>query len=82
MSPMVSFVSDDTTPSQYIGGAGCTTALNEGAPAMLKALRLIRHRIETTLGKRVDFKEVLSAAYMEKQMMAVSRFHVFCQGSR
>ncbi|KAH8992816.1 hypothetical protein EDB86DRAFT_2931004 [Lactarius hatsudake] len=40
-----------------------------GAEAVTEALKLIRHRIETTLGMREDFNEVLSAAYMEKQRM-------------
>ena len=79
---MVSFVSDHMTPSQYIGGAARTTPLNEGAPAVLKALSLIQRRIESTLGKRIDFNEVLSAAYMEKQKMSVSGLHVFCRDSR
>ena len=82
MLPMASFVCDDMTPSQYIGGATHTTALNEGAPAVLKALSLIQHRIMSTLGKHIDFNEVLSAAYMKKQKMAVSGFHLFCHDSQ
>lgn len=39
---------------------------------MLGALALIQNRIATALGKEVPFNEVLSAAYMEKQKMAVS----------
>lgn len=39
---------------------------------MLGALALIQKRIATALGKEVSFNEVLSAAYMEKQKMAVS----------
>jgi len=34
------------------------------------ALGLIQRRIATALGKHIDFNEVLSAAYMEKQKMA------------
>ena len=41
---------------------------------MLGALALIKHRIATVLGKDVPFNEVLSAAYMEKQKMAVSDY--------
>lgn len=78
---MVSFVSHDMTSRQYIGGAERTTPLEHGAEPVMGALRLIQHRIETTLGKRVDFNEVLSAAYMEKQKMTVSSFHVFWQDS-
>jgi hypothetical protein len=43
---------------------------------VLGALDLIRHRIATALGKGVTFNEVLSAAYMEKQKMAVSNFYL------
>lgn len=39
---------------------------------MLGALALIKNRIATALEKEVPFNEVLSAAYMEKQKMAVS----------
>jgi hypothetical protein len=41
---------------------------------VLGALTLIKHRIATALGKDVPFNEVLSAAYMEKQKMAVSDY--------
>jgi hypothetical protein len=77
MLPIVSFVSDDMIHMQYIGGAERTTPLKEGAEPVRGALSLIRNRIETTLGKDIDFNEVLSAAYMEKQKMAVSSSHVF-----
>jgi hypothetical protein len=46
--------------------------LEDGAQAVLGALELIKNRIATALGKEVPFNEVLSAAYMEKQKMAVS----------
>ncbi|KAH9011931.1 hypothetical protein EDB85DRAFT_1878091, partial [Lactarius pseudohatsudake] len=64
------FSQNTGAPYQYIGGAERTTPLKDGAPAVLGALHLIQHRIETTLGMREDFNEVLSAAYMEKQKMA------------
>lgn len=64
------FSQNTGAPYQYIGGAERTTPLEDGAQAVIGALRLIQRRIETTLGKRVDFNEVLSAAYMEKQKMA------------
>ena len=76
MLPIVSFVIGDTTPRQYIGGAERTTPLEKGAKPVKDALQLIQHRITTTLGKHIDFNEVLSAAYMEKQKMAVSGSHV------
>ncbi len=46
--------------------------MEDGAQAVLGALELIKKRIATTLGKEIPFNEVLSAAYMEKQKMAVS----------
>ncbi|KAH8977000.1 hypothetical protein EDB83DRAFT_2538231 [Lactarius deliciosus] len=64
------FSQNTGAPYQYIGGAERTTPLKDGAPAVLGALHMIQHRIETTLGMREDFNEVLSAAYMEKQKMA------------
>jgi hypothetical protein len=57
---------------QYIGGAERTTPLEDGATAVLGALALIKDRIATALGTDTPFNEVLSAAYMEKQKMAVS----------
>ncbi|KAH9994044.1 hypothetical protein BJV77DRAFT_996606, partial [Russula vinacea] len=56
----------------YVGGAERTTPLEDGAEAVLGALALIKNRIATALEKEVPFNEVLSAAYMEKQKMAVS----------
>lgn len=46
--------------------------MEDGAKAVRGALELIKQRIATALGKEVPFNEVLSAAYMEKQKMAVS----------
>jgi hypothetical protein len=63
-------------PEQYVGGAERTTPLEDGAKAVLGALALIKHRIATALGKDVSFNEVLSAAYMEKQRMAVSDLYL------
>jgi hypothetical protein len=62
------------TAKQYVGGAERTTPLEDGAEAVLGALDLIRHRIATALDKNLTFNEILSAAYMEKQKMAVSSF--------
>ncbi|KAN0134053.1 hypothetical protein V8E53_008271 [Lactarius tabidus] len=64
------FVVDDTISRQYIGGAERTTPLKEGTEPVQGALRLIKNRIATTLGQDIDFNEVLSAAYMERQKMA------------
>jgi hypothetical protein len=46
--------------------------MEDGAKAVRSALELIKQRIATALGKEIPFNEVLSAAYMEKQKMAVS----------
>jgi hypothetical protein len=45
--------------------------MEDGAKAVRGALGLIKQRIATALGKEIPFNEVLSAAYMEKQKMAV-----------
>lgn len=39
---------------------------------MTRALDLIQIRAQAVLGQRPQFNEILSAAYMEKQKMAVS----------
>jgi hypothetical protein len=66
------FSQNTGSPYQYVGGSERTTPLEDGAQAVLGALELIKNRIATALGKEVPFNEVLSAAYMEKQKMAVS----------
>ena len=81
MLPKMSLVTEDMTPRQYIGGAERTTPLAEGAKPVIGALELIQDRIAAALGKHIDFNEILSAAYMEKQKMAVSNFHVLWQDS-
>ena len=77
----MTLVTEDLTPGKYIGGAERTTPLAEGAKPVIGALELIQDRIARALGKQIDFNEILSAAYMEKQKMAVSNFHVFWQDS-
>lgn len=67
----MSFVSDNMTCGQYVGGAERTTPLIDGAEAVKRALNLIQRRIEMTLCKHIAFNEVLSAAYMKKQKMTV-----------
>jgi hypothetical protein len=57
--------------AKYVGGADSTVSLEDGASAVRDALNLIRRRILVTLKKDVPFNEVLSAAYMEQQKMAV-----------
>lgn len=56
---------------QYVGGADNTVPFEPGS-AVTDALNLIKKRTEQALGHERDFNEVLSAAYMEKQKMAVS----------
>lgn len=45
---------------------------SDTAEAVNNALELIRTRAEAALNRRPDFNEILSAAYMEQQKMAVS----------
>jgi hypothetical protein len=56
---------------QYVGGANSTITLEDGSSAVRAALELVRRRIRVTINKDVPFNEVLSAAYMEQQKMAV-----------
>jgi hypothetical protein len=51
--------------------------MEDGAKAVRGALELIKQRIATALGKEIPFNEVLSAAYMEKQKMAVSGHDIY-----
>ena len=56
---------------QYVGGTDNTVPFEHAASAVLRALELIKSRAEAALGKRPEFNEILSAAYMERQKMAV-----------
>lgn len=60
-------------PYQYVGGDENTVPFDRAPSAVNRALSLIKQRIEEA---KVDipptFNEVLTAAYMEKQKMAVS----------
>ena len=76
-SLIMSSVRDDTIFRQYIGGTERTTPMEEAAQGVSRALRLIQCRIKATLGKHIDFNEVLSAAYMERQRMTVSSYDMF-----
>ena len=61
-----------------MGGAGLTTPLDQGASPVLKALKLMKRRIRLAIGHKVPFNEVLSAAYMEHQAMAVRVIYYSC----
>jgi hypothetical protein len=56
---------------QYVGGTDNTVPFEHAASAVLRALELIKDRAQATLKKRPEFNEILSAAYMERQKMAV-----------
>jgi len=57
-------------PYQYVGGTANTVPFENAPGAVLKARALIQKRMQQALGKHVEFNEILSAAYMERQKMA------------
>ena len=57
---------------QYVGGTDNTVPWDRAPSAVCDALGLITHRMRLALGIDANFNEVLSAAYMERQKMAVS----------
>jgi len=56
---------------QYVGGSDRTVPFESAPSAVTRALELIQKRIHQTLLVKKEFNEVLSAAYMERQRMAV-----------
>jgi hypothetical protein len=56
-----------------VGGTSNTVPFDQAPSAVVKARELIQNRVFESLGKKVLFNEVLSAAYMERQKMGVSR---------
>ena len=56
---------------QYVAGTGSTTPFESAPAAVIAALKLIKERSAIALAKTENFNEILSAAYMEKQKMAV-----------
>ena len=61
--------------SQYVGGTADTVPFDGAPSAVVKARDLIQSRMTSVLqaeSQPYRFNEVLSAAYMEKQSMAVS----------
>ncbi|KAH6913886.1 hypothetical protein BKA70DRAFT_1557921 [Coprinopsis sp. MPI-PUGE-AT-0042] len=57
-------------PYHYVGGTENTVPFDEAPESVLQARSLIKSRVADSLKKDVDFNEVLTAAYMEKQKMA------------
>ena len=55
-----------------MGGADHTIPMDRATQGVRDALDLITLRVKYVLGINATFNEVLSAAYMEKQKMAVS----------
>ncbi|KAJ7932054.1 hypothetical protein B0H13DRAFT_1956449 [Mycena leptocephala] len=55
---------------QYIGGSNQTVTFNNAPGAVVDALRLIQTRLQAALGRPYQFNELLSVAYLEKQLMA------------
>ena len=58
---------------QYVGGTDNTIPWERAPSAVCDALGLIKLRMKHALNIDANFNEVLSAAYMERQKMAVSR---------
>lgn len=56
---------------QYVGGTDSTVPFSSAPSAVLQALKLIQIRAQAVLGTKPQFNEILSAAYMERQKMAV-----------
>ncbi|KAJ7932121.1 alpha-ketoglutarate-dependent dioxygenase AlkB-like protein, partial [Mycena leptocephala] len=55
---------------QYIGGSNQTVTFNNAPGAVVDALHLIQTRLQAALGRPYQFNELLSVAYLEKQLMA------------
>jgi hypothetical protein len=59
-------------PYQFVSGTANTVPLAEAASAVRMARELIEQRAVEALRIRTSFNEILSAAYVERQNMAVS----------
>ena len=71
------------TIRQYVGGTANTVPFNAAPSAVMKARDLIQDRMNSVIQaeqSQYTFNEVLSAAYMEKQKMAVR--HVYSVNGR
>lgn len=63
--------------TQYVGGTDHTVPWERAPSAVCDALELIKLRMKRALDIDANFNEVLSAAYMERQKMAVSKNTLF-----
>ncbi|KAF5317425.1 hypothetical protein D9611_003916 [Ephemerocybe angulata] len=68
--PALVFSSDIHLEAQYVGGTDNTVPFDKAPSAVVQARALIQKRITQALGRKAEFNEVLTAAYMEKQKMA------------
>jgi len=57
-------------PYQYVGGTENTLSWDEAPTAVFNARQLIERHVCHVVSRGVEFNEVLSAAYMERQRMA------------
>ncbi|KIL62569.1 hypothetical protein M378DRAFT_108284 [Amanita muscaria Koide BX008] len=57
-------------PYQYVGGTANTLPWDKAPHAVVSAKELIELQVSKALAQPVEFNEVLSAAYMERQRMA------------
>ncbi|KAF9070074.1 hypothetical protein BDP27DRAFT_1402166 [Rhodocollybia butyracea] len=57
-------------PYHYVGGTANTVTWEQAPSAVIKARDFIKERTTQALQKHLNFNEVLSAAYMEKQKMS------------
>ena len=60
------------TSGKYIGEAANTVPMDRTSSAVRRALQLITDRIHQALGHKAEFNEVLTAAYLQRQKMAVN----------
>ncbi|KIK67152.1 hypothetical protein GYMLUDRAFT_257086 [Collybiopsis luxurians FD-317 M1] len=70
-SLLTNYFSQNTgEPYHYVGGAANTLPWDRAPSAVVKAKAFIEKRTELALQKCIQFNEVLSAAYMDKQKMS------------
>ncbi|KAE9411196.1 hypothetical protein BT96DRAFT_804132, partial [Gymnopus androsaceus JB14] len=60
-----------STTQQYVGGSANTLSWEEAPSAVIEARKFIVERTSQALEKELQFNEVLSAAYMEKQKIYI-----------
>jgi len=70
-SLLTNYFSQNTgVPYQYVGGTANTLPWDKAPGAVLQAKNMIESRVSKALHGPVQFNEVLSAAYMERQRMS------------